>query len=89
MAAQPRRPPSRSRGKDAHSEHRLAATTLLLACALALPAVSAATPTVTFKAKPLPIPGYPHTGFILGAGTALLKPNTTSRAPNTAASRRR
>ena len=45
--------------------------TLLLVLALALPAVSGATPVVTFKAKPVPIPGYPHTGFILGAGTAL------------------
>jgi hypothetical protein len=46
----------------------LAAT---LAVGLALAPVAAATPTVTFKAKPVPIPGYPHTGFILGAGTAL------------------
>lgn len=34
-------------------------------------AVAGATPVVTFKAKPVPIPGYPHTGFILGAGAAL------------------
>jgi hypothetical protein len=46
----------------------LAAT---LAVGLALAPLAAATPTVTFKAKPVPIPGYPHTGFILGAGTAL------------------
>ncbi len=32
---------------------------------------ASAAPVVTFKAKPVPIPGYPHTGFILGAGTAL------------------
>ncbi|MGO9488138.1 MAG: hypothetical protein ACLQBB_03810 [Solirubrobacteraceae bacterium] len=38
---------------------------------LALPGAAPATPVVTFKAKPVPIPGYPHTGFILGAGTAL------------------
>ena len=63
----------------------------LLACAagLALPGLAQATPTVKFKAEPLPIPGYPHTGFILGAGTALLGRIPRSRAPNTAASRRR
>ena len=36
---------------------------------LALPGVVSATPTVTFKAQALPIPGFPHTGDILGAGT--------------------
>ena len=51
-----------------HQPHRDDSGLVLL---LALPAVSGATPTVTFKAKPVPIPGYPHTGFILGAGTAL------------------
>ena len=30
-----------------------------------------ATPTVTFKALPVPIPGFPHTGYILGGGAAL------------------
>jgi len=39
--------------------------------ALALPSFAAATPTVTFKAKAVPISGYPHTGNILGAGAAL------------------
>jgi hypothetical protein len=53
---------------------RLAALAVLPACivALAVAGAAAATPTVTFKAEPLPIAGYPHTGFILGAGTALL-----------------
>ena len=50
--------------------------------------VASAAPTVTFKAKAVPIPGFPHTGNILGAGAAL-KPNTRSPGPNTAASRRR
>lgn len=31
--------------------------------------VASATPTVTFKAQAVPIPGFPHTGNILGAGT--------------------
>src|SRR5487761_2748074 len=39
--------------------------------ALALPSFAAATPTVTFKAKAVPISGFPHTGNILGAGAAL------------------
>ena len=38
---------------------------------LALCGVASATPTVTFKAKAVPIPGFPHTGNILGAGAAL------------------
>lgn len=42
-----------------------------LALAAALAASAVAKPVVTFKARPVPIPGYPHTGFILGAGTAL------------------
>jgi hypothetical protein len=44
---------------------------LVAVAALASPVVAAGAPKVTFKAKPVPIPGYPHTGFILGAGTAL------------------
>ena len=40
------------------------------------------------QSEAVPIPGFPHTGNILGAGAAL-KPNTRSQAPNTAASRRR
>jgi hypothetical protein len=38
---------------------------------LALPAVAAAAPTVKFKAEAVPIPGFPHTGNILGAGAAV------------------
>src|SRR5271168_4968390 len=39
--------------------------------ALAIPAAASATPKVTFKAVAIPIPGFPHTGNILGAGAAL------------------
>jgi hypothetical protein len=39
--------------------------------ALALPGAASATPTVTFKAKAVPIPGFPHTGNIFGAGAAV------------------
>src|SRR4051812_38126439 len=38
---------------------------------LALPAVASATPVVKFKAVAVPIPGFPHTGNILGAGAAV------------------
>jgi hypothetical protein len=41
------------------------------AAALALPAMASATPTVSLKAKLAPIPGFPHTGNILGAGATL------------------
>jgi hypothetical protein len=37
---------------------------------LALAGRALATPTVRLKAWPVPIPGFPHTGDILGAGTA-------------------
>jgi hypothetical protein len=39
--------------------------------ALAWASGACALPTVKFKALPVPIPGFPHTGYILGAGTAL------------------
>jgi hypothetical protein len=38
---------------------------------LALSGVASAAPTVAFKAKAVPIPGFPHTGNILGAGAAV------------------
>jgi hypothetical protein len=38
--------------------------------ALALPGIAAAAPTVKFKAKAVPIAGFPHTGNIFGAGAA-------------------
>jgi hypothetical protein len=37
---------------------------------LALPGFASAAPVVTFKAKVVPIKGFPHTGYILGAGAA-------------------
>ncbi len=43
---------------------------LLSLALLGLPAAASAAPTVTFKAKAVPIPGFPHTGNILGAGAA-------------------
>jgi hypothetical protein len=38
---------------------------------LAIPGVAAATPEVQFKAQAVPIPGYPGTGNIYGAGSAV------------------
>jgi hypothetical protein len=45
------------------------ASTCIAVFGLALPGVASAVPTVTFKAQAVPIPGFPHTGNILGAGT--------------------
>jgi hypothetical protein len=39
--------------------------------ALALPGLASATPTVKFKAKAVPIPGFKNTGNIAGAGAAV------------------
>lgn len=51
---------------------RVAAALLLTAAALALTAApAAATPTVTVRGRAVPIPGFPHTGNIFGAGAAV------------------
>ena len=44
---------------------------LLGLAALGVPVAASAAPVVTLVAKPIPIPGFPHTGDILGAGAAL------------------
>ena len=51
---------------------RVGLAAIAIGLALLVPVRALAAPTVKFKAEPLPIPGYPHTGFILGAGTSLL-----------------
>jgi hypothetical protein len=43
----------------------------LAVLALALPGAASAAPTVKFKAAAVPIPGFPHTGNIFGAGAAV------------------
>ena len=43
----------------------------ILVTSMVLAGVASAAPTVTFKAQAVPIPGFPHTGNILGAGSAL------------------
>jgi hypothetical protein len=43
-----------------------------------LSATASAAPTITLKAKAVPIPGFPHTGNILGAGAALQAEYTIS-----------
>jgi hypothetical protein len=45
---------------------------------LGLSATASAAPTITLKAKAIPIPGFPHTGNILGAGAALQAEYTIS-----------
>ena len=50
------------------------ASTCLALLGLAIlgsPVAASAAPTVTFKATAVPIPGFPHTGNILGAGAAV------------------
>ncbi|MHB8492551.1 MAG: hypothetical protein ACYDA6_10130 [Solirubrobacteraceae bacterium] len=49
----------------------LALALTLSALALVIPAAAGAVPTVKFSAKILPIPHFPHTGNILGAGASL------------------
>jgi hypothetical protein len=44
---------------------------MLTVLALLAPAVSSGAPTVHLIAEPVPIPGFAHTGYILGHGTAL------------------
>lgn len=48
-----------------------AATSVLAAVGLALAAAAWAAPTVTIKARAVPIPGVPGTGNMLGAGAAV------------------
>jgi hypothetical protein len=43
---------------------------LIGALALGVTGVASAAPTLTLRSKAVPIPGFPHTGNILGAGTA-------------------
>jgi hypothetical protein len=43
----------------------------VIGAVLALPSAASALPTVKFKAVAVKIPGFPHTGNILGAGAAL------------------
>jgi hypothetical protein len=54
---------------------------------LGLPSAASATPSVTFKFTAIPIPGFPHTGNIKGAGTAArtewtIKGNEYDVSPN-------
>lgn len=53
------------------SRRALGALAALVIASLALPGVAPGAPTISFKAEPIPIPGYHHTGYILGAGSAL------------------
>lgn len=47
------------------------ALALSILAALVLPAAVSATPVVKIRGKAVPIPGFPHTGNILGAGAAV------------------
>lgn len=52
-------------------QRSLALAAILTLAALASPAVSMATPTVTVRGRAVPIPGFPHTGNYYGAGAAV------------------
>src|ERR1700691_2817617 len=67
-----RRTPAGSRGVLA------ACLATLLLSALVLAPGAGAAPAVTFKVKPLPIPGFPGTGNILGAGAEVVVQDTIS-----------
>jgi hypothetical protein len=45
---------------------------------LGLSGTASAAPTITFKVKAVPIPGFPHTGDILGAGAVIQVEGTVS-----------
>ena len=51
---------------------------LLGLAVLGLSATASAAPTITLTAEAVPIPGFPHTGNILGAGTAFKAKYTIS-----------
>jgi hypothetical protein len=51
---------------------------LLGLAVLGLSATASAAPTITLKGEAVPIPGFPHTGNILGAGTAFKTEYTIS-----------
>src|SRR5277367_4791187 len=56
---------------DGRGRHRARIATLLsVLAALVIPAAASATPVVKVKGEAVPIPGFPHTGNILGAGAA-------------------
>ncbi len=56
-------------------DHAMRPVWILLGCLLlallALAGPAGAVPVVTLKLEPVPIPGQPHTGYILGHGAAL------------------
>ena len=56
----------------------LACLAMLVVCQLAFVTAAGAAPVVTFKVKPQPIPGFPGTGNILGAGAQVAVQDTIS-----------
>jgi hypothetical protein len=61
----------RSIGRAQRMRGAAACLAVLGLTALGLSAGASAAPTITLKARAIPIPHYPHTGNILGAGAAL------------------
>ncbi|HTA34601.1 MAG TPA: hypothetical protein VK721_14370 [Solirubrobacteraceae bacterium] len=57
---------------DGRGRYRaLIAALLSVLAALVIPAAASAVPVVKIKGEAVPIPGFPHTGNILGAGAAV------------------
>lgn len=56
--------------------HIAAGVALAVSCLLALAPTASAAPVVTFKVKVLPIPGFAHTGNVLGEGADVLVQDT-------------
>lgn len=63
--------PSRRRGGVSRIRGGFVAFIVLALVSLGLASSAAAAPVVTFKVKTAPIPGFPGTGNILGAGAAV------------------
>jgi hypothetical protein len=70
-SAAPRSAPRERRTSRLAGRSLACVAVLVLASLTWLTSLAAATPTVTFKASAIPIPGVPGTGNILGAGTAV------------------
>jgi hypothetical protein len=70
-------PPSRD--LNSHRSHRVSTGLVsLLLILLSFPAGGSAAPAITFKPADVPIPGFPGTGDILGAGAAVQAQYTIS-----------
>lgn len=73
-----RRAPRRRMPAGSYGALAACLATLLMFALVFAPLGADAAPAVTFKVKPLPIPGFPGTGNILGAGAEVVVQDTIS-----------